>query len=111
MGFIRKTGMREMLNQEVILFHLEQAYYGGYTTTDLRLACFHSTFYKGSTSKTSDIPKLGTPTSSDVCFEREKWEKTPLDVGSTRLGMSGFFGVLPLLLAAICCYVSLSVLK
>ena len=47
MGFIRKTGMREMLNQEVILFHLEQAYYGGYTTTDLRLACFYFTFNNG----------------------------------------------------------------
>ena len=40
MGFIRKTGMREMLNQEIILYHLEQAYYGGYTTTDLRLGYF-----------------------------------------------------------------------
>ena len=58
MGFIRKTGMREMLNQEVILFHLEQAYYGGYTTADLRLACFHFTFYNGNTSNTSDIPNL-----------------------------------------------------
>ena len=40
MGFIRKTGMTEMLNQEIILYHLEQAYYGGYTTTDLRLGYF-----------------------------------------------------------------------
>ena len=45
MGFIRKTGMREMLNQEVILFHLEQAYYGGYATADLRPGCFRLTFY------------------------------------------------------------------
>ena len=45
MGFIRKTGMREMLNQEVILFHLEQAYYGGYATADLRPGSFYLTFY------------------------------------------------------------------
>jgi len=54
---------------------------------------------------------LTSPTSSGVSFEREKGKYVSPEVGPTWLGMSGFFEVLPLLLAAICCYFSLSVLK
>ena len=45
-GFIRKMEMNEMLHQETILYHLEQAFYGGYTSRELRFFRLHRCWWR-----------------------------------------------------------------